>query len=96
MKLSFQAHCSDCCCVTLSGNGFYAESNGYVPRGLGIGGGDDVHLDIDLETGQILNWKKPSMSDIEKFLMDEDTKVVSGAEKVNPDWEEFNKGYNDE
>ena len=29
----------------------------YVPEGIGIGGGDFVELDIDTETGQILNWK---------------------------------------
>jgi len=30
----------------------------YVPEGIGIGGGDYVEMDIDTETGQILNWKK--------------------------------------
>jgi hypothetical protein len=33
------------------------ETNGYVPRGLGIGGGDYVSLMIDTETGRILDWK---------------------------------------
>jgi len=33
---------------------------GYVPSWLPDGGGDYLELDIDLETGQILNWKKPS------------------------------------
>jgi len=40
-------------------NGKVTNSNdyAYVPEGLGIGGGDYVELDIDTETGQILNWK---------------------------------------
>ena len=57
--LKFIAKCSDC----FTGN-FYDENNhhvreinGYVPWDFGIGGGDYVELDIDLTTGQILNWK---------------------------------------
>ena len=44
------------------------ESDGYVPSGFGIGGGDYIELEIDFETGQILNWKKPSDDDVEEFL----------------------------
>ena len=29
----------------------------YVPRELGIGGGDYLELRIDIDTGQILDWK---------------------------------------
>lgn len=31
-------------------------SQGYVPRGIGIGGGDALQLTVDIETGRILNW----------------------------------------
>ena len=31
--------------------------DGYVPEGMGVGGGDDIYLEIDKETGKILNWK---------------------------------------
>ena len=43
-------------------NGKVTKSNdyAYVPEGLGIGGGDYVEMDIDTETGQILNWKPVS------------------------------------
>lgn len=34
-----------------------ARSDGYVPDIKGIGGGDYIEMDIDLDTGQILNWK---------------------------------------
>ena len=43
-----------------------AEHNGYVPRFLPGNGGDYVNLEIDLETGTILNWKKLISSDIQK------------------------------
>jgi hypothetical protein len=37
------------CSVDLAGH----HSHGYVPRDLGIGGGDDVHFDYCLDCGQI-------------------------------------------
>lgn len=33
-------------------------THGYVPEGMGIGGGDDIELEIDIATGQILNWNE--------------------------------------
>jgi hypothetical protein len=39
------------------------EYDGYVPKFLG--GGDDVELDIDLDTGKILNWKPTTEIDKE-------------------------------
>lgn len=57
--LSFSAKCSDCFGGDISdeqGN-TVKELDGYVPRDLGIGGGDYIQMDIDLATGQILNWK---------------------------------------
>ena len=68
--ISFFAHCSDCCCTRLIDEKLHriAERVGYVPRGFGIGGGDDVELIIDLETGQILNWKKPEAEIVREFI----------------------------
>lgn len=43
------AHCSDMCSVDLAGK----HTHGYVPRDLGIGGGDDVQLLYCLDCGQI-------------------------------------------
>jgi len=43
------AHCSDMCSVDLAGH----HLHDYVPRDLGIGGGDDVHFDYCLDCGQI-------------------------------------------
>lgn len=37
-----------------------AEKDGYFPEGLGLGGGDYVEFEIDIDTGQILNWKRPT------------------------------------
>jgi hypothetical protein len=43
------AHCSDTCSVDLAGR----HLHDYVPRDLGIGGGDDVQFDYCLDCGQI-------------------------------------------
>ncbi len=43
------AHCSDMCSVDLAGQ----HLHDYVPRDLGIGGGDDVNFDYCLDCGQI-------------------------------------------
>jgi hypothetical protein len=56
--LSICAKCSDLCQVRFqNGKGKLHESDSYVPEGINIGGGDYVELDIDMETGQIQNWK---------------------------------------
>lgn len=59
--LSIYAHSRDCnefLVTDHEGNQFNLtdQTQGYVPRGIGIGGGDVVNLLIDIETGQILNW----------------------------------------
>ena len=48
-----QAHCSDCCNITFPDG---TEHDGYVPEDIGIGGGDDVYIKIDINTGQIIGW----------------------------------------
>lgn len=50
-----------------------AEYEGYVPSFMpGEHYGDYLILDIDIDTGQITNWKVPSAKDIEE-LIKEDT-----------------------
>jgi hypothetical protein len=60
--LSISAKCSDLCYTKFTDkNGKETESDGYVPQGIGIDEyGDYVVLDIDMETGQIQNWKPVS------------------------------------
>ena len=59
--LTFQAKCSDLCSTYYTDkDGNDTESDGYVPRDIGVGGGDYVELEIDMKTGQILNWKPVS------------------------------------
>jgi hypothetical protein len=54
------ARCSGSLCMELidtdKNNCPQYEYYGYVPFNIGIGGNDEVELDIDMETGQILNW----------------------------------------
>jgi hypothetical protein len=47
--------------------------NGYVPDFLsGSSGEDYLDLDIDLETGRIVNWRKPTAKEIENLIQGED------------------------
>lgn len=32
--------------------------DGYVPSGMCIGGGDEIELEIDIETGTVVGWNK--------------------------------------
>ena len=57
--LSICAKCSDLCSTNYTDkNGKETESEGYVPKNIGIDWcGDYVEIDIDMKTGQIQNWK---------------------------------------
>ena len=57
--LKISAKCSDLCWTEYTDkDGKKTESDGYVPKGIGIDEyGDYVELEIDMKTGQILNWK---------------------------------------
>jgi hypothetical protein len=58
--LSISAKCSDLCSSQYKDkNGKITKSNdyAYVPDDINIGGGDYVEMDIDTETGKIVNWK---------------------------------------
>jgi hypothetical protein len=63
-------HTSDSFGLELIINGkSVADYCGYVPDFFpGNHGGDDIMLDIDLDTGVILNWKKPSQSDLDNLI----------------------------
>lgn len=55
---SFYGKTSDCFGGTIKENGkIIAEIDGYPPTFLGY---DGIELEIDLETGQILNWNAPN------------------------------------
>ena len=69
--LSVCAKCSDRFAATLTdGEGkILKEHDGYVPSLMpGEHFGDYVEIDIDIATGQILNWRKPSQTAINKFI----------------------------
>ena len=63
------AKCSDMCYAELIGpqSEIVAKHDGYVPALMPEEHyGDYVDIQIDLETGQIMNWKKPSREVIEE------------------------------
>ena len=47
--------------------------NGYVPEWFPEGGGDYVDLEIDVETGRILNWTPPTQSQLDQTFKGEDS-----------------------
>ena len=66
--LRISAKCSDLCCTNYTDkDGNVTESNGYVPKNIGIDDyGDYVELDIDMKTGQIQNWKPVSDAQVKQ------------------------------
>jgi len=67
--IRIQAKCSDLFFATLKNDdGTREEYEGYVPGWLpnpkASHGGDYVDLTIDIETGTIVNWKKPSQEEL--------------------------------
>jgi len=66
--LELTAKCSDCCGYSI-GN---LSGDGYVPQGLGIGGGDYVEFNICLDCGQVQGQFPRPKSDLEQDASDED------------------------
>jgi hypothetical protein len=55
--------------VDQDGEEIHSQDDGYVPGFMpGDHYGDYVILDVDLDTGQIVNWKKPSSEEIEEWI----------------------------
>ena len=68
-RISINAKCSDLCYAELQDKDGkpLARHDGYVPALMPDEHyGDYVMLDIDLETGMILNWKRPSKEVVEE------------------------------
>ena len=64
--IQITAKCNDMFWASLRENGqLTREYEGYVPKFMpGEHCGDYVELSIDVATGQILNWKKPSQTQL--------------------------------
>lgn len=66
--LSICAKCSDMFSASLNDGQSIKHYDGYVPDFFPENHyGDYVELKIDIDTGKILNWKKPSKKDLEIF-----------------------------
>lgn len=71
---TLKIHCKVCDQFTASltdqdGDEIFAQEDGYVPGFMpGSHYGDYLILDIDLDTGKILNWKTPKTEDIEEWV----------------------------
>ncbi len=58
--LQISAKCSDMFCASLDGKGYDGYVPDWFPHPYTSHYGDYVILEINLETGQILNWKQPT------------------------------------
>ncbi len=72
--LNVSAKCSDCCFTELhdSEAKIRLSSDGYVPKGLGVGGGDYIEITIDVDTGKVVGWKPFTNEDAAAVLEDEE------------------------
>jgi hypothetical protein len=71
MKMRIVAKCNDSFFSELRNDEgeIISKKDGYVPRDMGIGGGDYVRLTIDLATGKIDNWSPITDESIALDLM---------------------------
>jgi hypothetical protein len=71
---TLKIHCKVCDNFTASladqnGEDLHVQDDGYVPGFMpGQHYGDYLILDIDLDTGKILNWKAPTAEAIQKWI----------------------------
>lgn len=62
------AKCSDMFSASLNDNGKVKNYYGYVPDFFPEEHyGDYIEFKIDIDTGKILNWKKPTIKDLKIF-----------------------------
>ena len=65
--IRFSAKCSDLFSATLLENRkVIGNYDGYVPSCIPNDYGDYVHMEVDIETGRILNWKKPTLAQLKE------------------------------
>jgi len=89
--ISFYAKCSDLFSATLNIDGKQYEIEGYPPCGLGIGGGDDIEMEIDLDTGQILNWTPPTDDAIAEAIGEDDEEDEDDDQRDDFDWDNYER-----
>ena len=69
--LSIVAKCRDLCFAKLIAKDgtVLKDHDGYVPKMMpGEHYGDYIEIEIEIATGKILNWKKPSKKLIDQFI----------------------------
>lgn len=58
-------------------NKLVGEYDGYVPKFFpGQHFGDYVNLEIDIETGKIVNWKKPTQGQLDEVFKKENWQIA--------------------
>jgi hypothetical protein len=69
--IQFYGKTADCfsCVIKEDGKQIGKEHEGYPPLFLGS---DGISMEIDLETGQIQDWRKPDEDEIEELIGQEE------------------------
>ena len=72
VTLKIYVKCSDrftCAIADQDGNEIIEQDDGYVPSFMpGQHCGDYIILNIDIDTGMVTNWTKPTQEEIETFI----------------------------
>jgi len=70
--IEINAKCNDCCMIGFSDTdddtALTKTKHGYVPRNLGIGGGDYIKIKIDADSGEIIGWDFPDNETISEEM----------------------------
>lgn len=68
--------CSDLCSISIHDANDYrlgSDAGGYVPSFMPDGGDDYIDLEIDIETGRILNWTVPTEQELSNGMKGADS-----------------------
>jgi hypothetical protein len=89
--IKFYAKTSDCFCCDLYQDGVARTIETYdgYPPGF-LGDGDGISLEIDLDTGQIQNWRKPTQEELQRLIGEQGPEEEDGP--WAPGWEERSRG----
>lgn len=82
------AKCSDLCSTMIydaNGDSIGSEALGYAPSFMPDDGGDYIDLEIDINTGKILNWKVPSEQELSNGMKSSDLGWQTNGDLPEPE-----------
>lgn len=93
MKIYIMAKCSDLCSFKIEDQNIIlaSQDQGYVPEGLGLGGGDYLEIEVDVDSGKILNWNRGQIMRKIDLLAEMQAAEKSEEEPDDTDSEDYAK-----